>query len=46
MSGLIKRTKKTDVDGDEFTIDINELRIELDKFRDKYITLVPVDGGI
>jgi len=43
---MIKRTKKTDVDGDKSTIDINELRTELDKFRDKYLTPVPVDGGI
>lgn len=41
-----KRTKNTDIDGDKFTIDIKELRTELDKFRDKYLTPVPVDGGI
>jgi len=43
---MIKRTKKTEVDGDKFTVDIKELRTELDKFRDKYLTPVPVEGGI
>ena len=43
---MIKRTKKTEVDGDKFTVDIKELRTELDKIGDKYFTPVPVEGGI
>jgi len=43
---MIKRTKKTEVDGDKFTVYIKELRTELDKFRDKYLTPVPFEGGI
>ena len=43
---MIKIKKKTEVDGDKFTVDIKELRTELDKFRDKYLTPVPFEGGI
>ena len=45
---IMKRTKKTDVDVDDdtFTVDIKELRTELNKIRDKYLTPVPVEGGI
>jgi len=41
-----KTTNKTEVDGDKFTVDIKELRTELNKIRDKYFTPVPVEGGI
>ena len=43
---IMKRTKKKDVDDDTFTVDIKELRTELNKIRDKYLTPVPVEGGI
>ena len=43
---IMKRTKKTKVDDDTFTVDIKELRTELNKIRDKYLTPVPVEGGI
>jgi len=43
---IMKRTKKTKVDDDTFTVDIKELRTELNKIRDKYFTPVPVEGGI
>ena len=43
---IMKRTKKTKVDDDTFTVDIKELRTELNKFRDKYLTPVPVECGI
>ena len=43
---IMKRTKKKDVDDDTFTVDIKELRTELNKIRDKYFTPVPVEGGI
>ena len=45
---IMKRTKKTDVDVDDdtFTVNIKELRTELDKIGDKYFTPVPVEGGI
>ena len=43
---IMKRTKKKDVDDDTFTVDIKELRTELDKIGDKYFTPVPVEGGI
>jgi hypothetical protein len=42
----MKRTKKKDVDDGKNTVNIKELRTELDKFRDKYLTPVPVEGGI
>ena len=43
---IMKRTKKTKVDDDTFTVDIKELRTELNKIGDKYFTPVPVEGGI
>ena len=43
---IMKRTKKKDVDDETFTVDIKELRTELNKIRDKYFTPVPVEGGI
>ena len=43
---IMKITKKTEVDGNKFTVDIKELRTELNKFRDKYLTPVPFEGGI
>ena len=43
---IMKRTKKKDVDDGKNTVDIKELRTELDKFRDKYLTPVPFEGGI
>jgi hypothetical protein len=50
MNETIKKmkttTNKTEVDGDKFTVDIKELRTELNKIRDKYLTPVPVEGGI
>ena len=41
-----KTTNKTEVDGGKITVDINGLRTELDKIGDKYLTPVPVEGGI
>lgn len=43
---IMKRTKKKDVDDDTFTVDIKELRTELNKIAEKYFTPVPVEGGI
>ena len=43
---IMKRTKKKDVDDGKNTVDIKELRTELDKIGDKYFTPVPVEGGI
>jgi hypothetical protein len=43
---IMKRTKKTKVDDDTFTVDIKELRTELNKIAEKYLTPVPVEGGI
>jgi hypothetical protein len=43
---IMKRTKKTKVDDDTFTVDIKELRTELNKIAEKYFTPVPVEGGI
>ena len=43
---IMKRTKKKDVDDVKNTVDINGLRTELDKIGDKYLTPVPVEGGI
>ena len=42
----MKRTKKKDVDDDTFTVDIKELRTELNKIAEKYFTPVPVECGI
>jgi hypothetical protein len=39
---IMKRTKKTKVDDDTFTVDIKELRTELNKIAEKYFTPVPV----
>ena len=43
---IMKRTKKTKVDDDTFTVDIKELRTELNKIAEKYFTPVPVECGI
>lgn len=43
---IMKITKKKDVDDGKNTVDIKELRTELDKIGDKYFTPVPVEGGI
>ena len=43
---IMKRTKKKDVDDDTFTVDIKELRTELNKIAEKYFTPVPVECGI
>ena len=43
---IMKRTKKKDVDDDTFTVDIKELRTELNKIAEKYFTPVPIEGGI
>jgi hypothetical protein len=43
---IMKRTKKTKVDDDTFTVDIKELRTELNKIAEKYFTRVPVECGI
>lgn len=43
---IMKRTKKRDVDDDTFTVDIKELRTELNKIAEKYFTPVPVECGI
>jgi len=43
---IMKRTKKTKVDDDTFTVDIKELRTELNKIAEKYFTPVPVEFGI
>ena len=43
---IMKRTKKKDVDDGKNTVNIKELRTELNKIRDKYLTPVPVEGGI
>ena len=43
---IMKRTKKKDVDDGKNTVNIKELRTELDKIGDKYFTPVPVEGGI
>ena len=43
---IMKITKKKDVDDGKNTVDIKELRTELNKIAEKYFTPVPVECGI